>query len=384
MDRSPLLSRRTLLKAALATILPSPALALASETDVSGTSSLYVSGARRAPEEHVAVIFDDQARIVASVPLGARAHGAASHRQSQRACLFARRPGMFMNTFDRHNPGAHVITLPVSGRHFYGHGAYSQDGKLLYATENDFDAMRGVLGIYDADNGYQRLGEMHTAGVGPHEVVRVPGTSLLLVANGGIHTHPDSDREKLNIDTMEPNLSLIDARDGKLLAQHVLPAELHQVSLRHLACADDGVVWFAGQYEGEELEIRGLAGAMSIEPSLRSFRAGSSREGLTLVDVPEALQARMSRYVSSVAVVGDHAVFTSSRGGVVFQVQRSTGQIDEVVSIMDCSGVTSLSLPGLDGALITSGTGEVLRLDDIGVHSLAMHTLQWDNHIYPI
>ncbi len=321
---------------------------------------------------------------MASVPLSARAHGAASHRQTQRACLFARRPGMFMNTFDRRNPGVHVITEPVRGRHFYGHGAYSQDGKLLYATENDFDAMRGVLGIYDASKGYQRLGEIDTAGVGPHEVVRVPGTSLLLVANGGIHTHPDSDREKLNIDTMEPNLSLIDARNGKLLARHVLPAELHQVSIRHLACADDGVVWFAGQYEGKELTTRGLAGAMSIEQSLRSFRAGLSREGLTLVDVPEALQARMSCYVSSVAVVGDYALFTSSKGGVVFQVQRSTAQIDEVVSIMDCSGVTPVSLPGLDGALITSGTGEVVRLDGDGMTSLAMHTLQWDNHIYPI
>lgn len=384
MDRSPLLSRRTLLKAALVTCLPSPALALSTQVDDPGTSSLYVSGARRAPEDHVAVVFDDQARIVASVPLGARAHGAASHRQSQRACLFARRPGMFMSTFDRRNPGAHVITEPVSGRHFYGHGTYSQDGKLLYATENDYDAMRGVLGIYDASNGYQRLGEMDTAGVGPHEVVRVPGTSLLLVANGGIHTHPDSDREKLNIDTMEPNLSLIDARDGKVLARHVLPAELHQVSIRHLACADDGVVWFAGQYEGEELATRGLAGAMSIEQSQRSFRAGLSSEGLTLVDVPESLQARMSCYVSSVAVVGEYALFTSSRGGVVFQVQRRTARIDEVVSIMDCSGVTSQSLSGLDGALITSGTGEVLRLDADGMNSLAMHTLQWDNHIYPI
>ena len=103
-----------------------------------------------------------------------------------------------------------------------------------------------------------------------------------------------------------------------------------------------------------------------------------------LVDVPESLQARMSCYVSSVAVVGEYALFTSSKGGVVFQVRRSTAQIDEVVSVTDCSGVTSLSLSGLDGALITSGTGEVLQFDADGMNNLAMHTLQWDNHIYPI
>ncbi len=378
------MSRRTLLKTALAILLPPSVLALPSATEPAELSALYVSGARRAVDDYVAVVFDEQANVVASVPLGARAHGAASHRHSQRACLFARRPGMFMNTFDRRTPGMHAITEPVSGRHFYGHGAYSQDGNLLFATENDFDGMRGVLGIYDATKGYQRIGELDTAGVGPHEVVRVPGTTLLLIANGGIHTHPDNDREKLNISTMEPNLSLIDARDGKLLARHVLPAELHQVSIRHLACADDGVVWFAGQYEGEELAIRGLAGSISIEQSVRSFRAGLSRQGLTLVDLPETLQTRMSHYVSSVAVAGDYALFTSSKGGVVFQVRRSTARIDQSVSIMDCSGIAPLSVSGLDGALISSGTGEVLRLDGDGMTTLAMHTLQWDNHVYSI
>ena len=30
-----------------------------------------------------------------------------------------------------------------SDRHFFGHGAYSADGKLLFATENDFEASAG-------------------------------------------------------------------------------------------------------------------------------------------------------------------------------------------------------------------------------------------------
>ncbi|ASJ76514.1 DUF1513 domain-containing protein [Granulosicoccus antarcticus] len=394
MPREPVFSRRALLQAALASLLPVPALALSSEpvsiepARLAEPASLFISGARSGArsgvDEYVAVVFDDQAKIVASVPIGARAHGAASHLQSQRACLFARRPGMFMNTFDRRTPGVHAVTEPVGGRHFYGHGAYSQNGKLLFATENDFDGMRGVLGIYDASRHYERIGELDTAGVGPHEVLRVPGTSLLLVANGGIHTHPDSGRDKLNIETMEPNLALIDSRDGKLLARHVLPAELHQVSIRHLACADDGVVWFAAQYEGEEVAIAGLAGSISIEQSMQSFHAGVSGKGLTLVEVPAALQARMTHYVSSVAVAGDYALFTSSKGGVVFQVNRRTSQIDETISIRDCSGVTPRLVSGLDGALVTSGTGEIVRLDAEGMTSLAMHTLQWDNHVYPI
>ena len=42
------------------------------------------------------------------------------------------------------------MTIPsIEGRHFFGHGVFSPDGKLLYATENDFEAARGVIGVYD-------------------------------------------------------------------------------------------------------------------------------------------------------------------------------------------------------------------------------------------
>lgn len=361
------------------------------------TDNLYISGARRGPDEYVAVIFDAQAQRIASIPLTARAHGAASHRASHRACLFARRPGLYMHTFDRRHPQNLVTVEPVAGRHFYGHGSYSADGKLLFATENDFDAQRGVLGIYDTAGGYRRLGEIDTGGSGPHEVVRIPGSALLVVANGGIHTHPDTGREKLNIDTMEPSLTIVDSRNGRLLARHVLPAELHQVSLRHLAVDAAGHVWFAGQYEGAESVIGGLAGVMSIEQSLRSFSGGRSNQGLSLVELPADMQQRTSHYLSSVAVAGEHALFTSSKGGLVFKVDRGSGQLLEILSVRDCSGVTAIPAEaGTDeesnvsaslssaSALLTSGTGEILELSEDGAMSLAMHRVQWDNHVYAI
>ena len=54
---------------------------------------------------------------------------------------------------------------------------------------------------------------MPSGGIGPHEILRLPGARLLAIANGGIHTRPDTGREKLNLDTMRPNLTLMD-EDG--------------------------------------------------------------------------------------------------------------------------------------------------------------------------
>ncbi|MGQ7845536.1 DUF1513 domain-containing protein [Granulosicoccus sp. 3-233] len=409
MQAAASLSRRALLQLALTTLLPATATATAGQQlpdDGTQSGNLFISGARRGPDEHVAVVFDEQARRIASIPLSARAHGAASHRASHQACLFARRPGLYLHAFDRRDPERHLTVAPVAGRHFYGHGSYSADGRLLFATENDFDAQRGVLGIYDTAAGYQRLGEMDTGGTGPHEVVRIPGSALLIVANGGIHTHPDTGREKLNIDSMAPSLTVVDSRNGDLLARHVLPAEWHQVSLRHLAVDVEGNVWFAGQYEGAEAVIGGLAGVMSVDRSLRSFQRGRSSQGLSLVELPADLQQRTSHYLSSVAVAGDHVLFTSSKGGLMFSVDRVSAQLLETLSVRDCSGVSVIpadtdavaasneqrsstlandlmDMPSAT-ALLTSGTGEIMALSEDGAMSLAIHRVQWDNHVYAI
>ena len=73
---------------------------------------------------------------------------------------------------------------------------------------------------------------------------------VICVANGGIETHPDYGREKLNLATMQPNIAFIDRLTGDLLSVRELPAKLHQVSLRHLAPDATGRVWVGAQYEG--------------------------------------------------------------------------------------------------------------------------------------
>ena len=153
--------------------------------------------------------FQASGSIEFSVDLPARGHAAAAHPLRAEAVAFARRPGRFALVLDCHS-GVVLTQLdaPV-GRHFYGHGAFSADGGLLFTTENEFDTARGVIGVWDTTDGYRRVGEFASGGIGPHEMRLMPDGTTLVVANGGIETHPDSGRTKLNIASMRPNLTRV-------------------------------------------------------------------------------------------------------------------------------------------------------------------------------
>ncbi len=97
--------------------------------------------------------------------------------------------------FEKKGPGACQVDLargeylrPVrtnAAQHFYGHGAYSQDGALLYATESVLDdGHRGVLMVRDAKT-LDVLGELPTWGTSPHDCVLLDDGCTMVVANGG-------------------------------------------------------------------------------------------------------------------------------------------------------------------------------------------------------
>src|SRR3546814_20493551 len=85
------------------------------------------------------------------------------------------------------------------GRHFYGHAVFDRAERLLYTTENDYEAGRGVIGVWDADAGYARAGELDAHGIGPHDLALGPDGRSLVIANGGLLTHPDSRSEERRV-----------------------------------------------------------------------------------------------------------------------------------------------------------------------------------------
>lgn len=348
---------------------------------------LFISAAIRSENESLLAVFSERADLQLIHPLPSRAHGAACHRSSGRVAVFSRRPGVTLHTFNVACPEHIRSTEAPADRHFYGHGAFSADGRRLYATENDFDHARGVLGVYDATRNYQRVGEIDTGGIGPHDVVPIPGTSWIVVANGGIRTHPDTGRDKLNLDAMEPSLVVLDTRDGQMLARFTLPDHLHQLSIRHLALAPAGPqgwdIWFAGQYQSDTHTAPALAGVLSWSGSTLDTVSRPARAAIRLINLPEALMNRVQNYLSSIAISGDQVVFTSAPGGVAFSLHRHTHELFETIDLLDCAGVADTGrASGSSDFLLTSGTGKVLRISDEGSLLSSAPHLRWDNHLY--
>lgn len=307
------------------------------------------------------------------IPLPARGHGAACHPTRPHCVVFARRPGSFAYLLDTVAGSALRRITTIAGRHFYGHGAFSSDGRTLFATENDYASGRGVLGIYDAADGYRRAAEISSHGIGPHEMRLLPDNKTLAVANGGIRTHPDHGRAKLNLATMAPNLTLLDSASGALRGLARLPAELHRLSIRHLDVDPDGRLAVAMQYEGDRRDL---------VPLLGLYEGG---DRIRLLEAPAPIARRMRQYSGSVAFdrSGARIVLSSPRGHLVtlWDARRAT-----YLGSFDAPDACGLAATGTDcEILVTGGDGHVRLVDGwrgtLSVLGPRASGPRWDNHI---
>ncbi|MFY2825136.1 DUF1513 domain-containing protein [Ruegeria sp. MALMAid1280] len=305
--------------------------------------------------------------ILFSLPLPARGHAAAAHPVRAQAVAFARRPGTFALVIDCAT-GTELTQLSApQGRHFFGHGVFSPDGTRLFTTENDYEAGEGVIGIWNAAD-YRRLGEFPSGGIGPHDMRLMPDGQTLVIANGGIETHPDMGRTKLNLPTMKPRLSYLDL-NGAVLEQVELPQALHKNSIRHLAVRRDGLVAFAMQWQGDKAQH---------PPLLGLHRRGEAPRLLSALD---ADQSALQGYAGSIAFsgAGETVAITCPRGNALHRFTVKSGQLAGAFPLEDVCGLG----PGPNGFVFTTGTGIVGELT-AEVQISARPDCQWDNHLIPI
>jgi len=322
--------------------------------------------------------FDGRGAPVFEIPLPARGHGIALSPDRNLGVVFARRPGTFAAAF-RMADGAVVSTIESpEGRHFYGHGVFSPDGGFLFASENAYDEERGVIGIYEVKAAFRRVGEFSSHGIGPHEIALLPDGETLVIANGGILTHPETGRAKLNLPTMSPSLAYIDSRDGTLLGDWRLDPPLHRLSIRHLAVGRRGVA-FVMQHEGPSGSIVPLIG-------LHNFGAHGGKETLRLLIAPADVQAHMRNYCGSACLdaAGEILGVSSPRGGITTFWDFASGDFLEFMEVPDGCGVAALGANG--GFLVTSGLGGAASysVEDARAEALRSAYLsgaRWDNHL---
>lgn len=319
----------------------------------------FVAAGKRPDGSYVLCGLTPHGDITFELPLPARGHAAAVHPTFAQAVAFARRPGTFAIVLDCVNGTKEARLTPPEGRHFYGHGAFSEDGALLFTTENDYGAARGMIGVWDARRGYLRLGDFPSGGIGPHDMKLMPDGQTLVVANGGIETHPETGRTKLNIPTMRPNLSYLQL-DGVKVAELELPREHRKNSIRHLAVAKTGTVAFAMQWQGDLYEDLPLLGTHNQSTGdMRLAEAASVR--------------RMNGYLGSVAMSrrGHKMATTSPRSGRLLVFEN--GQLRNEYTRVDVCGVAALD----DGFISTAGTGHIELQSGAG----PQHAIAWDNHL---
>ena len=304
-----------------------------------------------------------------SQPLPGRGHAGAAHPHRAEAVAFARRPGRFAYVLNCSTGTVSAEIQAPEGRHFCGHGAFSADGSYLYTPENDYGAGQGVIGVWDSRNGYRRVSEFSSRGVGPHDIARLPGADCFVIANGGIETHPETGRTKLNLPTMRPNLSYITGT-GDLLETVELDATYRLNSIRHLSVRADGLVAFGMQWQGDKAALPKLVGF---------HRMGGD---LQLADAPQDAVAWMNGYIGSVVFSGDgtQVAVSSPRGGMVQLFDSQTQAFIAGVQAKDVCGVGR----GQGGFVMSTGTGEFIALRDGRAVVKRRQNVNWDNHLVPV
>ena len=315
---------------------------------------------------HHATLLDSRGARLLDIPLPGRGHGFAVSHNDRRAVIFARRPGDFMLAIDLAAQRAVAQIGAASGRHFYGHGAFSADDRLLYATENAYEAGQGRIGVYDVAHGFHRVGELDSHGIGPHEIALDPDGRSLLVAIGGIRTHPDLPRAKLNLNSMRSALVRIDAASGDLLAEHRTPQRWQRLGIRHLDVAPTGQVALALQYEGPTEDRPPLVGLLD-------------RDAVRWLQAPPGVQDAMRNYTGAVRFLADGSGFAVSapRGGLV-TLWAADGSYRCRLNQADACGLAAAG----DRLWYSDGLGG-LSVEPAGADDrrIAFQDTRWDNHM---
>jgi hypothetical protein len=307
-------------------------------------------------------------------PMPARAHDLTLSPDSNHLLCIARRPGKYLSVIDTSR--GEVITQQTSakGRHFYGHACFSADGRYLFTTENAYDEARGVIGVREVKRGYQQVDEWDAHGIGPHQLSLSANGEHVIVAIGGIQTHPKSGREKLNLDSMQSALVYLNAKSGDFIAKYTLPKSQRSLSIRHMVVAKDGLVGLAFQDQDDFSQHNTLVGF---------HRFG---QPIQLQAAEEMIQHKMRGYCASIAadVSGRWFAVTSPRGNLITLWDGLSQNYINFASLRDCSGVAPTDLEG--EFVVTSGRGKVMLINaKTGKQRHLSHAnptvnMVWDNH----
>lgn len=319
--------------------------------------------------------------LIADTPLPERIHALtlSPHQAYPHICAPARRPGYHLYIFQKKDAALLTVIDCPKGYHFQGHAAYHPHKPLLYTAENQYDQGKGVIGVWDVSQNYKRVATLPSGGIGPHEIKIHPNQKSLVIANGGLLTHPDFGRDVLNLEDMAPNLSFLGLDNHQIEAQYALPDEWHQNSIRHFDINSHGQILIGLQYQG---------GRHDQVPLVAIYQPDNQTNSeLIPLTAPLPVQKRMRQYCGSVIFLSDQAIACIShpRGNFTTFWDMSKLSYLNMIKAPDICGLA----PTVTGLMATTGTGHIVTLADIqSVSNLQKPSLKpypkgrsWDNHL---
>lgn len=333
--------------------------------------------------------------------------------ETHQVLMMARRPGHYGLIADI-KTGQKVAEFETQAPYeFQGHACFSADGKKIFTSEMINDAAspekngQGRIGVRDAQS-RERMGDLDSYGIEPHEIRLMPDHRTLVIANGGLCPESEeqapfhkaqsqqaqSQQAQSPADVMQSSLVFIDSISGELIEQCVLDES--KASVRHVSVSSDGTVVVALQVQRQ-----------ALNDTLARPLAAIKRPGakLTYLDAPEALWLGAKDYMGSVAIWEDGAIWkdgaewkknspvvsgikiagmTSPRGSFASFWDVTSGGFLGYYALYDVCGI-SISHE-YQSFVLTNSAGDMHFIDPI---SLKEHRylrqkndhVRWDNHL---
>ncbi|MEL6761613.1 MAG: DUF1513 domain-containing protein, partial [Myxococcota bacterium] len=338
-------------------------------------AELWLSAQGDEQESYGVAMLEAGGSDVEIVRSGFRGHDLAQHpTEPEVVVMFGRRPGRFGFVLDIAQGVERARFDVASNRSLMGHGFFSLDGRLLYTTEADTVSGEGYLAVRRTDT-WAQVAEISTGGIGPHQACLMPGGDTAVIANGGILTRPETGREKLNLDTMDSSICILELESGRELDRQRVAEP--KASIRHLDVDDEGAIAIGLQVQREAMEHTELV------PLVGAYRQG---ESIVLFEAGAEVMGSMNDYVGSVALNPATRVagFTSPRGNLAAFWSVDDGSLLGFEELADVSGITVSA--DRSTFVISSSVGQVRHIDATTLEERRemRHEspgVRWDNHL---
>ncbi|MCB9832140.1 MAG: DUF1513 domain-containing protein [Planctomycetes bacterium] len=276
------------------------------------------------------VDFDQPEVQVAHMKMPFFGHGMVPHPiERQRLAVFEKR-GRGACEVDLAVGGVTRMIETLPNREFYGHGAFSADGKLCYAAESDVeDDYVGVIALRDATT-MAIIGEFPSFGSAPHDLHLIDGGRRMVVTNGG---------DKWGGEVL-PSVTIIDVAKRSLIEK--IEFDGPRINAGHVAIAQDGGLAIVSAPREGMGDGKKEIGALSLRP------AGGK---LVTMREPEAVTSAMISETLSVAI---------HEGRRLVAATTPLGNLVTFWDLDRCRHVASLEFDGPRGVVLSEDQSEFI------------------------